>query len=265
MFEYIMGFGLVGIILMVVIFLILLVSLRVFYEYERGVLLTLGKFSKVLAPGLRVVIPLLQEARRVDMRLTVVDIPEQDAITRDNVTVKVNAVLYYKVFDAKLAILKVEEYNAAVSLLAQTTMRNVVGETTLDNLLGQRDQISKRLKEIVDKATDVWGINIESVDMKRIELPEDMKRVMAKGAEAERIKRATVIRSEGEALAAEKVAHASHIISSVPGGLHLRTLQSLNDIASDPSNVINFFVPLDVLESYEGYASTSATTKRGGR
>lgn len=251
-------FGIFGFIILATVLLVILVSLKVFYQYERGVLFTLGRFSGVLNPGLRIILPLIQEARRVDMRLIVVDIPEQDAITKDNVTVKVNAVLYYRVFDAKLVILKVEEYMSAVSLLAQTTMRNVVGETTLDQLLSQREEVSKKIKEIVDKATDPWGISVESVDLKRIELPEDMKRVMAKAAEAERVKRATIIRSEGEALASVKLAHASHTISSVNGGLHLRTLQSLNDIASDPSNEVIFFVPMDIARAYEGFE------KRGG-
>ena len=255
--EFVLGSLFFAVALPIVIFIVLFV--RIFYEYERAVLFTLGKFSKILNPGLRIVIPLVQTYRKIDMRLNVVDVPEQNAITKDNVTVNVNAVLYFKVFDSQLAVIQVENYYDAVSQLAQTTMRNVVGEVTLDELLSHREKISDKIKIIVDKSSDPWGIKVISVDLKHIELPEDMKRVMAKGAEAERLRRAIIIRSGGDAIASTKIAQAAKIISSTAGGLHLRTFQSINDIASDPSNHVNFFIPLEVIEAYEGYK------KKGGK
>ena len=233
--------------------IIIFLFFRIFYEYERGVLFFLGRYQKIVKPGLNFIIPLLQTYNKVDMRVNVVDVPQQATITKDNVTVNVNAVLYFKVFDAKLAIIQVEDYYYAVSQLAQTTMRNVVGEVTLDDLLSKRDKISQKIREIVDKATDPWGLRVVSVDLKHIELPKDMKRVMAKAAEAERLKRAIILRSDGEALAAIKIALAAKEISTTSGAMHLRTLQGLSDTSSDPSNSISFFVPLDVMKSYEGY------------
>ncbi len=242
-----------SIIAVIILIIIILSSLRIYYEYERGVLFTLGKFTKVLKPGLRFVIPILQQATRTDMRLNVVNVPEQNTITKDNVSINVSAVLYFRLFDAQLAIIKVEDYFSAVSQLAQTTMRNVIGEVTLDELLSKRDQISKKIEEIVDKATDPWGVKVVSVDLKHIELPEEMKTIMAKAAEAERLKRAIIIESEGEALAAKTISKAAEILSKMPGAMHLRTLQSLTEVASDASNKVNFFIPLEIIKSYEGY------------
>ncbi|MBI2136298.1 slipin family protein [Candidatus Woesearchaeota archaeon] len=229
------------------------IFLRIFYEYEKVVLFTLGRYSGTIKPGLRFIVPIIQTYTRVDIRMEVVDVPQQNAITKDNVSVNVNAVLYFRIFDAKLAVIKVENYLDAVSQLAQTTMRNVVGEVTLDELLSQRDKISNKIREIVDKATDPWGVKVISVDLKHIELAEEMKRVMAKAAEAERLRRAIIIRSDGDAIASTKIAQAAKILSTAKGALHLRTLQSLNDIASDPSNKVNFIVPLDTLKAYDGY------------
>ncbi len=226
---------------------------RIFYEYERAVLFTLGRYTKTLNPGLRFIIPIIQSYTRIDMRMEVVDVPQQNAITKDNVSVNVNAVLYFKIFNAQLSVIKVENYLDAVSQLAQTTMRNVVGEVTLDELLSQRDKISNKIKEIVDKASDPWGVKVISVDLKHIELAEEMKRVMAKAAEAERLRRAIIIRSDGDAIASTKIAQAAKIIAEAKGALHLRTLQSLNDIASDPTNKVNFVVPLDTMKAYLGY------------
>lgn len=226
---------------------------RIFYEYERAVLFTLGRYSGTIKPGLRFIIPIIQTYKRIDIRMEVVDVPQQNAITKDNVSVNVNAVLYFKIFDAKLAVIKVENYLDAVSQLAQTTMRNVVGEVTLDELLSQRDKISDKIREIVDKATDPWGVKVISVDLKHIELAEEMKRVMAKAAEAERLRRAIIIRSDGDAIASTKIGQAAKILSTAKGALHLRTLQSLNDIASDPTNKVNFIIPLDTLKAYDGY------------
>jgi regulator of protease activity HflC (stomatin/prohibitin superfamily) len=185
------------------------------------------------------------------MRLKAVDVPDQDAITKDNVSIKVNAVLYFKVSEASKAILEVEHYEYAVSQLAQTTMRDVVGEVILDDLLSKRDLVSKRIKQIVDKATDPWGIKVESVELKHVELPSNMKRVLGKEAEAEREKRAVIIKAEGEVTASHNMAQAAATLAKAPGALHLRTLQSLNDMSSDQSNTIVFAVPLEILRAFE--------------
>ena len=232
-----------------------LLGLRVVNEYERGVVLTLGKYTGTRAPGLRWILLGIQRLIKVDLRTKVVDVPDQDAMTRDNVSVNVNAVLYYKITSADKAVLEVESYAWAVSQLAQTTMRDVVGEVTLDELLSNRDQISVRIKEIVDSASDPWGIKVESVDLKHIELPEDMKRTMGKEAEAERERRAVIIKAQGEKTASENLAEAARILSGSPGSLHLRTLHSINDLSSDQSNTVVFAVPLEVLRALEKISS----------
>ncbi|MBN1645777.1 SPFH domain-containing protein [Candidatus Woesearchaeota archaeon] len=234
-----------------IVVLYILSGLKVVKEYERGVLFTLGKFSGLLNPGLKVVLPIFQQWNRVDIRTKAVDVPDQDAITKDNVSIKVNAVLYFKVSDAKKAIIEVEHFEYAVSQLAQTTMRDVVGEVSLDSLLSKRDQISKRIREIVDKATDPWGIKVESVELKHVELPMDLKRVIGKEAEAEREKRAVIIKAEGEVTAANNIATAAKMLSGSNGALHLRTLQTLNDLSSDQSNTVIFAIPLEVLRAFE--------------
>lgn len=231
--------------------LFLLASIKQINEYERGVLFSMGKYERIIEPGWRLVIPIIQSFQRVDIRVRVVDVPDQDAITKDNVSVNVNAVLYYRVQNAETAVVKVESFSYAVSQLAQTTMRDVVGEVTLDELLSQRDTISSRIQEIVDRATDQWGIKVVSVDLKHIELPEDMKRTIAKQAEAEREKRAVIIKAEGEVVSAENMSKAAQILAGSPGALHLRTLQSINDISSDHSNTIVFAVPLEILRAFE--------------
>ena len=226
-------------------------GLKIVQEYERGVRFTLGKFSGVINPGLRFVIPILQTWQKVDIRTKVIDVPDQDAITKDNVSIKVNAVLYFKVLEVEKAIIKVEHYGYAVSQLAQTTMRDVVGEVSLDDLLGKRDAVSSKIRLIVDKATDPWGIKVESVELKHVELPEDLKRVIGKEAEAEREKRAVIIKASGEVIAADNMAKAAKILATGPGALHLRTLQSLNDLSSDQSNTVIFAVPLEILRAFE--------------
>lgn len=235
------------------ILIILLASLKIVKEYERGVKFTLGKYSGKMQPGLRIVIPLIQSWERVDLRVKAVDVPDQDCITKDNVSVRVNAVLYFKVSNSEKAILQVENYFYAVSQLSQTTMRDIVGEVTLDELLNQRDEISQRIQQIVDKATDPWGIKVDSVDLKHIELPQDMKRTMAKEAESEREKRAVIIKAEGEVIASNNMAKAATTLAKAPGALHLRTLQSINDLSSDQSNTIIFAMPLEILKAFEGY------------
>ena len=229
----------------------ILMGLRVVKEYQRGVRFTLGRYAGIMNPGLRIVWPVIQSWQRVDIRVKAVDVPDQDCITRDNVSLKVNAVLYYKISSSEKAILEVEEFDYAVSQLAQTTMRDVVGEASLDELLSKRDSISKRIREIVDKATDPWGIKVESVELKHVELPEQLKRTIGKEAEAEREKRAVIIKAQGEVIASENMAKAAKTLSSAEGALHLRTLQSLNDLSSDQSNTVVLGLPLEILRSFE--------------
>ena len=244
------GLGFLGYTVILLV-LIVISGLKIVNQYERGVRFTLGKYEGIMEPGLRFVTPIIQSWRRVDIRIIVVDVPNQDAITKDNVSIKVNAVLYYKVTDAKSAIIEVEEFNFAVSQLSQTTMRNVVGEVSLDDLLSKRESVSKKIREIVDKATDHWGIQVESVELKHVELPEQLKRTIGKEAEAEREKRAVIIKAGGEVIAASNMAKAAKTLATAPGALHLRTLQTLNDLSSDKSNTIVFAIPLEVLRAIE--------------
>lgn len=231
----------------------LVILIRQVNQYERGVMLTIGKLSGTKGPGWRIVIPIFQKMYKVDMRVKAVDVPSQDAITKDNVSAQVNAVIYYRVRDAEKAILEVENFYYAVTQLAQTTMRNVVGETTLDELLGKRDTISKKIEDIVDKATDPWGIEVISVELKDVLLPEDMKRTMAKEAEAERERRAVIIKAQGEVLSAENLVKAADMLGKAPGALHLRTLHSINDISSDQSNTTIWMVPMELMKAIEGF------------
>ncbi len=230
---------------------VLVAIIRQVNQYEKGVFFTIGKFTGIKEPGWRIVIPVFQSMRKVDMRTKAVDVPEQKAITKDNIAVGVNAVIYYKVSDAAKAILEVEDFVYAMSQLAQTTMRNAVGEVELDELLSSRDKISERIRNVVDVASDPWGIKVMNVELKDIALPQDMERTIAKQAEAEREKRAVIIRAQGEVVAAENMAKAAHTLAAAPGALHLRTLQSINDISSDQSNTIVFAVPLEVLRALE--------------
>jgi regulator of protease activity HflC (stomatin/prohibitin superfamily) len=239
-------------ILIIVAFVLLVISLRQVNQYEEGVMLTMGRFSGIKKAGWRLVIPIFQQMKKVDMRIKAVDVPDQNAITRDNVSVKVNAVIYYKVSSVEKAILEVEDFKYAISQYAQTTMRNIVGEATLDELLANREKIADRIREIVDKETDAWGLKVSNVELKDVSLPPDMERTIAKQAEAEREKRAVIITSEGELAAAGNMAKAAEILSSAPGALHLRTLQSINDISSDASNTVVFTVPVEALKALEG-------------
>lgn len=236
----------------VVIIIILLSSIKQINEYERGILFTFGKFSRIMEPGWNVVLPIIQTFTKVDVRTKAVDVPEQEAITKDNVSVKINAVLYYKVFDASKAILAVEHFGYAVSQLAQTTMRNAVGAVSLDELLGSREKISTEICNIIDNATDPWGIKVENVELKDISLPMEMKRVIAKVAEAEREKEAVITKARGEVEASNNLAEAARIMASTPGALHLRTLSTINDVSSDQSNTIIFAIPVEVLEAFKG-------------
>ena len=237
----------------VIVFLIILFLsfLRQVNQYQRGVMFTMGRYTGMKEPGWRIVVPVFQSMTRVDVRVKAVDVPDQKAITKDNISVSVNAVIYYNVSDASKAILAVEDYFYAMSQLAQTTMRNVVGQVELDELLSQRDTISDRIKGIVDQSSADWGIKVDNVELKDVSLPQDMERTIAKQAEAERERRAVIIQSEGEVVAAANMAKAAHILSGSPGALHLRTLQSINDISSDASNTIVFAVPLEILRAFE--------------
>lgn len=238
----------------VIVLILILASLRQINQYQRGILFTMGRFTKILEPGWRLVIPIFQGYQKVDMRVKAVDVPDQKAITKDNVSVIVNAVLYYKVFDAAKAVIEVENFYYAISQYAQTTMRNIVGEVTLDELLANREKIAERIREIVDIETDAWGLKVNNVELKDISLPATMERTIAKQAEAEREKRAVIINSEGEVAAAENMAKAAQTLAAVPGALHLRTLQSINDISSDQSNTVVFAIPVEVLRALEGLA-----------
>lgn len=240
------------IVLIIIIGFILLSSIKQIDEYERGVKFSMGRFSKMMEPGWRLVLPIFQSYKKVDIRTKAVDVPEQEAITKDNVSVKINAVIYYKVFDASKAILAVENFRYAVSQLAQTTMRNAVGAVSLDELLSERDKISGEICSVIDAATDPWGIKVENVELKDVALPEEMKRVIAKAAEAEREKAAVITKAAGEVEASQNLAKAAEIMSSTPGAMHLRTLSTLNDLSSDQSNTIIFAVPVEVLRAFEG-------------
>lgn len=231
---------------------IIIASIRQINQYERGVQFTLGKYSGIMTPGWRLVIPVFQTYKKVDMRIKAVDVPDQKAITRDNVSVIVNAVIYYKVDAAEKAIIEVEDFRYAISQYAQTTMRNIVGEVSLDELLSNREKLADRIREIVDKETDAWGLKVSNVELKDISLPPDMERTIGKQAEAEREKRAVIINSEGELASAENMAKAAQMLASAPGALHLRTLQSINDISSDKSNTVVFAIPLEILRALEG-------------
>lgn len=222
-------------------------------QYERGVRFTMGRFSGIMNPGWRIIIPVFQSYQKVDMRIRAVDVPDQNAITKDNVSVTVNAVIYYHIASAEKAIIEVENFAYAISQYAQTTMRNIVGEITLDELLSNRESTANRIKEVVDRETDPWGLKVINVELKDIRLPETMERTIAKQAEAEREKRAVIITSEGELAAASNMAEAARILSQVDGALHLRTLQSINDISSDQSNTVVFTVPLETIKAFTGF------------
>lgn len=236
-----------------IIILFFLSSLKEIKQYERGVLFTMGRFTRIMNPGWRFLWPVFQGYKRVDIRVKAVDVPDQRAITRDNVAVTVNAVLYYKVLDASKAVIEVENFYYAASQYAQTTMRNIVGETTLDELLSSREKIAERIKEIVDKETDAWGLSVNNVELKDVILPESMERTIAKQAEAEREKRAVIINAEGELAAAENLSKAAKKLAESDGALHLRTLQSINDMSSDQSNTVVFITPLEILKAFAGF------------
>lgn len=240
--------------------IVVLISIKQINQYERGVKLTIGKFSGMMQPGWRLVFPIIQSYEKVDIRTKAVDVPDQNAITRDNVSVRVNAVIYYNVSDASKAILEVEDFRYAISQYAQTTMRNIVGEATLDELLANREKIADRIRDIVDVETDAWGLKVQNVELKDVSLPPEMERTIAKQAEAEREKRAVIITSEGELAASANMAKAAEMLASAPGALHLRTLQSINDMSSDQSNTVVYLVPTEALKALEGFGKIHKPT-----
>lgn len=231
---------------------LILSSLRVLKEYQRGVVFRLGKVIGLKGPGIIFVFPVIDSLKRVDLRIITMDVPPQDVITRDNVSVKVNAVTYYRVIDPRKAVLEVTNYMYATNQLAQTTLRSVLGETTLDELLSQRDEINNKLQDILDRMTDPWGIKVVTVEVKHVDLPETMKRMMAKEAEAERDRRAKIIHADAELQASKKLSEAAAVIESHPMAMQLRYLQTLGDIATENNSTIAFPIPIEMLSLLEG-------------
>lgn len=240
-------------ILLIPVILLVLVSIKQVNEYERGVRFQFGKYTNVMEPGWRLVWPIIQGWQKVDIRVKAVDVPDQEAITKDNISARINAVIYYRVAHVEKAVLAVEDFYYAVSQLAQTTMRNVVGETSLDDLLSKRNEVADKIQQIIDKATDEWGIKVESVELKDILLPEEMKRVIGRQAEAERERRAIIIRAEGEKSAAQNISEAAEMLAKTTGGLHIRTLQTLSELSSDKSNTVVFVTPVEILRAFESF------------
>jgi regulator of protease activity HflC (stomatin/prohibitin superfamily) len=234
----------------VLIIIFLFMSFKIVPEYQRLVVFFLGRFQGVKKPGLRIVVPGIQQAVRVDLRVITMDVPSQDVISRDNVTVRVNAVLYFRVVDPEKAIIQVEDYLNATSQLAQTTLRSVLGQHELDEMLAEREKMNADLQEIIDKQSDAWGIKVTNVEIKHVDLNENMIRAIAKQAEAERERRAKVIHAEGELQASEKLLAAANVISQNPQALQLRYLQTLNDISSENATTLVFPIPMDLLKAF---------------
>jgi regulator of protease activity HflC (stomatin/prohibitin superfamily) len=237
-----------------VVVVIVLLWIRQVDQYERGIVFTMGKYSRMWDPGWHLLIPIFQRLVKVDVRTKATDVPDQEAITKDNIPVKINAVIYFKVIDAAKSVIEVEDVLNAVSQLAQTTMRNAVGEVKLDQLLSEKQHVSDGIKLAVDKVSESWGIDVQSVELKDIELPESLKRTIAKVAEADRERQAVIINSEGELAASKNIAEAAAMLASTPGALHLRTLQSINDLSSDQSNTTVWMVPIEALRALDGIA-----------
>ncbi|MGH7566967.1 MAG: slipin family protein [Gemmatimonadota bacterium] len=237
-------------VVIVFVVFVLLSAVKVLKEYERGVIFRLGRLVAAKGPGLILLVPIIDKMQRVDLRVITHDVPPQDVITRDNVSVKVNAVVYLKVFDPNKAIVEVEDYLYATSQLAQTTLRSVIGEAELDQLLAERDQINARIQTILDEATDPWGIKVSRVEVKHVDLPQEMQRAMARQAEAERERRAKIITAEGEFQAAEKITQAAAIIARHPEALQLRYLQTLVEIATENNSTTLFPIPIDLLDAF---------------
>lgn len=240
------------ILLIIIVAGFILAGLRVVDQYERGVVLTLGRFTGIREPGLRVVVPVFQRMIKVDIRITPIDVPKQEVITKDNVTVDVDAVVYFRVIDSAKAVLENANYVYSTSQFAQAALRDVAGNADLDELLSNRDTISEKIKEIVDSETDKWGVDVQNVKLQNIELPQDMKRAMAKQAEAERERRANVINADGERMAAETLAEAARMLSAAPGAINLRTLNTLERISQEPSQKTTMLFPIELIDALRG-------------
>lgn len=234
--------------LLILLIALLAYTFRILREYERGVVFMLGRFWKVKGPGLVIVIPLIQQMVRVDLRTIVMDVPSQDVISRDNVSVKVNAVIYFRVIDAERAIIQVENYYEATSQLAQTTLRSVLGQHELDDMLAEREKLNNDIQNLLDVQTDAWGIKVANVEIKHVDIDESMIRAIARQAEAERSRRAKVIHAEGELQASEKLVQAAEVLERWPGSYQLRYMQTLTDIAADKNSTIVFPLPLDLVK-----------------
>lgn len=237
-----------------IFFIILLSNIKQINEYERGVMFNMGKFRKVVGPGWTFVFPIFQSIRVIDTRTKTVDLANQETMTKDNVSIEIGVVLYYKIVDVANSVLNVENSQWATSQLAETTMRTVVGEVELNELLSHRDKVASRIQEIITETVEEWGISIQSVELKDVVLPKDMKRTMAKQAEAEREKLSIIMKSEGEKMAAQNLSDAAKTMSEVSGALHLRTLSTINDVSSDQSNTIVFALPIEVLRAVESFS-----------
>ncbi|TPI75039.1 slipin family protein [Mesorhizobium sp. B2-8-9] len=234
--------------LLVIIFLA--AAIRILREYERGVVFTLGRFTGVKGPGLIILVPFVQQMVRVDLRVVVQDVPPQDVISRDNVSVKVNAVLYFRIVDAERAIIQVEDFMAATNQLAQTTLRSVLGKHELDEMLAERDKLNSDIQEILDQRTDAWGIKVSNVEIKHVDLNESMIRAIAKQAEAERLRRAKVINADGEQQAAAKLVEAGRMVAAEPQAMQLRYFEALHDIAGERSSTVVFPLPVELLGQF---------------
>ncbi len=248
--------------LIIIVVIFILSGIKVINQYQRGVVLTLGKFTGMREPGLRIVVPIFQRLITVDIRTNTIDVPKQEVITQDNVTVNVDAVVYFNVVDPGKAVLSVANYVYATSQFAQAALRDVSGNIELDSLLSKRDEVSKQIKEIVDKQTENWGINVESVKVQNIELPPDMKRAMAKQAEAERERRAVIITAEGEKAAAQGIAQAAETLAKSRGGMTIRTLQTLEKVSSEPSQKTLVVLPTDMTSSSIAQAITMSEASK---
>ncbi len=252
-----------GIFLAIIVFVVfpfIGAAVKIVQEYERGVIFRLGRLQGAKGPGLFFIIPFVDRMVKIDLRTVTMDIPPQEVITRDNVTIKVNAVLYFRVLDPSMAVTKVLDYFRATSLIAQTTLRSVLGQAELDTLLAQRDAINARLQQIIDEQTEPWGIKVSVVEVKDVELPQTMQRAMARQAEAEREKRAKVIHAEGELQASQTLANAAEIIGTQPAALQLRYLQTLTEISAEKNSTILFPVPIDIFEGFRNAAAKTAQT-----
>jgi len=239
----------VGAVAVLLLFL-LPAAIKVVAQYERGVVLRLGRFIGIKEPGLRIIIPFIDRMVKVDTRVVTMDVPEQEVITRDNVTVRVNAVVYLRVINPEDAVLEVADYIRATSLISQTTLRSVLGQSELDELLSSRDKINETLQQIVDEQTDPWGVKVSTVEVKDVTLPDSMQRAMAAQAEAEREKRAKIVHAEGELQASEKLAQAAGVLSSEPAALQLRYLGTLAEVATERTNMVIFPLPMDLLSAF---------------